>query len=578
MRFLFLVIFNIMLISFISQNFKTPVDTSNSTQISTNPSNYNFAIRKSPMPPRSEYHRTWMTLINSNPCEALSFLPSPYDLDDRNLFDQNKLWVDSFENRIMCIEMDIIEAWAEKEKVNLTRILPLLNTLIGPNPLVINGYFEDITVTQGETLRLNLAAGVLTRGLNAEGIVLTNTITGDVKELTNITPPGFIIRESCKRYFRDGCDYSKQWNLPTEDLEAGAYQLAFTNSEGNIISSQFNFFVNERNPEGRVITVQIPTFTMQSYNNVGGASLYSHAINTEAYQSRLIETQLYQVSLNRPYSKNLKEHHTYKVFGDLLPLLTEYGYTLHYADDLDLHQNIDALKDTNIWLMIGHAEYWTQETSARLKDYLSKGGKVLNLSGNNYWWQTDLTNQNAISLCRCPPSRRQTTSKRFSVTNRIVDNVETLGVSYNFGGHPPDQREKHMPTFNTEAEREAFLSVRVEDANHPIFRYSDLDHKSLIPNSKNWIEVEIDGLPLDDNGQIPNDIIGSSDGRYKVFASTNISRRNGDIVNLALGVDANPTLIGGHVLTFGTVGFYNALKNPSGDGRKMLKAALEYLN
>ena len=529
------------------------------------------------MPPKSDYHQTWMELLEANPCTSISFLPSPYDLDDRNLFDQDDLWADNFENRLMCIEMDVIEAWAKDNKIRLSRVLPVVRSLIGADPIRINGYFDDITVTQGESLSLSLAAGVLTRGLTADGVTLTDTITGEQNVLSNVTAPGFVARESCKRYFRDGCAYSAQWSLPTQDIKPGAYTLTFTDAEDEAISNPLSFFVNAPAPQGKIVSVQIPTFTMQSYNLVGGASLYKHSVADEAYQARLIDSQLYQVSLNRPFSTTLKDYHTYAVFADILPLLTDYGYTISYVDDLDLHKSADSITGTDIWLMIGHHEYWTQSSSTVLKDYLAGGGKILNLSGNNYWWRADYTEQNAISLCRCNPSRNKTTSVRFSSTGRFPDNVEVLGVSFALGGYPPERRKKFMPEFANEEERKAFLSVRVEDAQHPIFKYMDIQDKAYISNSANWLKVEIDGLPLTEDGEIPNDIIGAEDGRYTVFASAHVSQEDGNMINLALGLDAKPTLSGGHVLTFGSVGFYNALKDPYGEGRKMLNAALEYL-
>lgn len=69
----------------------------------------------------------------------------------------------------------------------------------------------------------------------------------------------------------------------------------------------------------------------------------------------------------------------------------------------------------------------------------------------------------------------------------------------------------------------------------------------------------------------------ASDGRYRIFASATVIKGNRTLTKLSLGIDTNPTLLGGHVLSFGSVGFYNALKDPNGDGRKTLKAALEYL-
>ena len=50
------------------------------------------------------------------------------------------------------------------------------------------------------------------------------------------------------------------------------------------------------------------------------------------------------------------------------------------------------LSRTKILVINNHSEYWTENMLTNLQNYLSQGGNLINLSGNNLFWKSVIKN------------------------------------------------------------------------------------------------------------------------------------------------------------------------------------------
>jgi len=532
---------------------------------------------------RKQIKPLWLEFVQSHDCKTIEFLPNPLDLELPGLHKADAPWVDSFENRLFCIPHDKIVDWMAGYRFNPRKLQPVVKSLIGADPIRINGYIPDVVVTQGEVARFYFGAGVLTNGLNASGFKVQNIVTEEDIAAPDIAAPGQVPRAPCKRFYGSGCDYPITWDLPTNSIEPGAYAVVLTNEEGDAISARQHFFVNPKSIPQNSIAVQIPTLTMQAYNLAGGASLYRQAMAPEQYKPRLVDTQLYEVSINRPYVPFIREHHSFVVYYKLLKILMSENYNIQYIDDIDLSEQSPSLSNVKLWMMLGHSEYWTTGSGDALENYSAGSGRVLNMTGNNYYWRGILNKSGGYSLCRCAAKFAIETKEPFTNTGRITETPDFLGVKYS--GYPATRKRNLDPVAQKQQDNDLALDrLKISNPSHPIFKYLDVEDGELLEASSDWIGIELDGVPLDFEGGVleeyqsaydfPIEILGSG---YASSILVKDGKKYQQKVPIALLVDVPETKKGGHVLTFGSIGYYNALKDETGDGRKLFKGMLEYM-
>lgn len=80
--------------------------------------------------------------------------------------------------------------------------------------------------------------------------------------------------------------------------------------------------------------------------------------------------------------------------------LEKAGYDFDVVTDLDLHRDPGLLRDYQALVINGHSEYWSIPMYDGLKEYLSKGGNVVCLSGNSLFWRVSFNEAGTIMECR----------------------------------------------------------------------------------------------------------------------------------------------------------------------------------
>lgn len=182
------------------------------------------------------------------------------------------------------------------------------------------------------------------------------------------------IQPSCNTDNQSGLISCKDWTISyhqeiPENWISGIYiaKLIRTDTGGE---NYILFVIRDDDRESDVLYQQSST-TYQAYNNYGGKSLYSQISTsciTESGAPRAVK-----VSFDRPYQLAFIDD--YNIYNPNSYLWAEYpmvswleaqGYDVTYSTNLDTHRSgkpdqYNELLDHQVFLSVGHDEYWTQE-------------------------------------------------------------------------------------------------------------------------------------------------------------------------------------------------------------------------
>ena len=75
-------------------------------------------------------------------------------------------------------------------------------------------------------------------------------------------------------------------------------------------------------------------------------------------------------------------------------------YQYDVVTDWDLHNNPELLNGYNVVIVNGHSEYWSAEAFTGLDRYLSRGGNLMVMSGNTFFWRTSYNADGSVMECR----------------------------------------------------------------------------------------------------------------------------------------------------------------------------------
>ncbi len=196
----------------------------------------------------------------------------------------------------------------------------------------------------------------------------------------------------------EGCGWAICYTLEIgRDWPSGIYALR-AGREGD--DSQDIFFIvrHARPGADTPIVVQIPTTTINAYNNWGGASLYG-------YNSAPAPAPA--VSFDRPQQKDALWPRGYG-FADEWNLrvkafvlwLELAGYQADYITSNDLHEDDTLLSHYGLFVSIGHDEYWSRPMRDHFDAFLTAGGNAAVFSGNTGFWQIRMEGEAArLQVC-----------------------------------------------------------------------------------------------------------------------------------------------------------------------------------
>ena len=243
----------------------------------------------------------------------------------------------------------------------------------GRGAVPIEGYAWPASVVQGDTVGIYVSSTnpILTIDIMREGAtqVLMQRFT-DVPAFEQAVP------ESA---WATGCGWAPTLQIPIPDSwPSGIYEAKFIGTTFQGTYAVFTVLENDPGSTGSIL-FQSSTTTWQAYNNWGGKSLYTHnSTNTE---------RSYAVSYQRPYV-------AWSGRGQLLDWELQFvrwiegaGYGVEYCTNVDTHARPDLQSHYELFMSVGHDEYWSKEARDAIESRLADRKNVAIFSGNTCWWQ-----------------------------------------------------------------------------------------------------------------------------------------------------------------------------------------------
>ncbi|MFT4165254.1 MAG: DUF4082 domain-containing protein [Microlunatus sp.] len=171
---------------------------------------------------------------------------------------------------------------------------------------------------------------------------------------------------------------SASWNVPTTAV-SGVYIARLIRSDTNG-DSHIPFIVRNDGNTSKVL-FQTSDTTWQAYNTYGGSNFYWGGDNGRAYK----------LSYNRPFSTRALEHGRDFLFSNEYPMirfLEQNGMDVSYVSGLDTSVDANLIKKHEVFLSVGHDEYWSKEQRDNVLAARDAGVSLGFFGGNNMYWKT----------------------------------------------------------------------------------------------------------------------------------------------------------------------------------------------
>jgi N,N-dimethylformamidase len=196
-------------------------------------------------------------------------------------------------------------------------------------------------------------------------------------------------------YFHDDDLEDARWDVGFEfkvpdNLKSGVYaaRLRTTNSEDYV-----PFFVRpKKGTTTAQIALLIPTFSYLAYGSTGTAGqqpLSNYSRHTDGsgvtYSSRLRP-----ITNMRP-KNNTRNPWQFMADTHLIDWLDVKGFTVDVITDQDLHfEGAPLLAPYKVVVTGTHPEYYSQQMIEGVHTYLQKGGRLMYMGGNGFYWITPM--------------------------------------------------------------------------------------------------------------------------------------------------------------------------------------------
>ncbi|HEX4196813.1 MAG TPA: N,N-dimethylformamidase beta subunit family domain-containing protein [Caulobacteraceae bacterium] len=143
------------------------------------------------------------------------------------------------------------------------------------------------------------------------------------------------------------------------------------------------------------MVVQLPTTTMNAYNNWGGASLYGYNSPGGAVGAvSFARPQQPDAAWPRGYGFEPEWQTRIAAFASWLEAA---GYVADFITDNDLHEVPNLLDGYRLFVSIGHDEYWSTAMRDQFDRFVDAGGNAAIFGGNTCYWRIRLEPENPSS-------------------------------------------------------------------------------------------------------------------------------------------------------------------------------------
>jgi phosphodiesterase/alkaline phosphatase D-like protein len=250
----------------------------------------------------------------------------------------------------------------------------------------IQGFATDISVNKGSTISFKVAT-------NATGYRLDIYRLGyyaglGARKVATVFPsvslpqnqPNCLSDPSTGLVDCGNWAVSASWLVPSDAVSGFYIARARRNDNGG--ASHITFIVRDDSGQSDLL-FQASDSTWHAYNSYGGNSLYTGAPAGRAYK----------VSYNRPFNNRglgggPRESFLFNAEYPMIRWLEANGYNVSYFTNVDTQRRGAELLEHNVFLSVGHDEYWSAQQRAAVENARDAGVHLAFFSGNEVFWKT----------------------------------------------------------------------------------------------------------------------------------------------------------------------------------------------
>ncbi|WP_199442694.1 DUF4082 domain-containing protein [Umezawaea beigongshangensis] len=177
---------------------------------------------------------------------------------------------------------------------------------------------------------------------------------------------------------------SASWTVPSDAVSGiyyGRIRRTDLPADAEPVESEIVWVVRDDTSTSKVL-FQTSDSTWVAYNRYGGNSLYFGDGPGQGGQA-------YKVSYNRPHTGGDGEDNF--IFNAEVPMLRfmeANGYDMSYTTDVDSARRGHLIKNHDVFMAVGHDEYWSQEQRDNVEAARDAGVHLAFLTGNEIFWKT----------------------------------------------------------------------------------------------------------------------------------------------------------------------------------------------
>jgi hypothetical protein len=257
----------------------------------------------------------------------------------------------------------------------------------GAGDASIQGFATEISVDQGGTIEFKIDTtstdyriDIYRLGYYA-GLGARKVATIDTPNTTETEQPDCQIIDGTTDDNLVDCgnwSVSASWDVPANAVSGIYIARPVRQDVGGDLASHIAFIVRDDDGASDLL-FQTSDTTWQAYNQYGGYSLYAGPSG-----------HAHKVSYNRPFTTRDTpiEDWLFNAEYPMLRWLERNGYDVSYFTDVDSDRNGDEILEHDVFLSVGHDEYWSAGQRTAVEAARDNGVHLAFFSGNEIYWKT----------------------------------------------------------------------------------------------------------------------------------------------------------------------------------------------
>ncbi len=164
----------------------------------------------------------------------------------------------------------------------------------------------------------------------------------------------------------NGCRWTRNYRLTVPNTWPSGLYYAYIGSGGNACTVPFVVRAASSTPGVKVIA-QIQVSTIQAYNAYGGKSLYDYNSSGGVRSPK--------VSFDRPFTEAFNSF--FDVYAQyLVRWMAKNNIAADFCTDIDIVANPSLLDPYQLFVDVGHDEYWTLGRRQTMDAFVARGGNA----------------------------------------------------------------------------------------------------------------------------------------------------------------------------------------------------------